>query len=120
MTRSALTSPASVGVALSLSDAYRQLRTGTVQRPARSRSRPAPAGPIPAVERHALAIRQSLRWAERAAREGDYDRALAWLDMIERVEGRLDDEWRHARDLWIAAWAAQTRHAHCRPRPGRR
>jgi len=110
--------PASVGVALSLSDAYRQLRAGAVRRPARSR--PAPAGRIPAVERHVLSIRQSLRWAERAAREGDYDRALAWLEMVERVEGRLDDEWRHARDVWVAAWAAQTAHGSCRPRAGRR
>ncbi|MFL5816826.1 MAG: hypothetical protein ACJ76L_04415 [Conexibacter sp.] len=109
--------PASVGVALTLSDAYRQLRSGAVRRPARPR--PAPAGRIPAVERHALSIRQSLRWAERAAHEGDYDRALAWLDTVERVEGCLGDEWRHARDMWIAAWAAQT-HGSCRPRPGRR
>jgi hypothetical protein len=85
-----------------------------------ARSRPAPAGRIPAVERHALSIRQSLRWAERAAREGDYDHALAWLEMVERVEGRLDDEWRHARDVWVAAWAEQTVHHPCRPRPGRR
>ncbi|HEV7774595.1 MAG TPA: hypothetical protein VGO48_15035 [Conexibacter sp.] len=110
--------PASVGVALSLSDAYRQLRAGTVRRP--TRPRPAPAGRIPAVERHALSIRQSLRWAERAAREGDYDRALAWLEMVERVEGRLDGEWRHARDVWVAAWAAQTAHGPRRPRSGRR
>jgi hypothetical protein len=110
--------PASVGVALSLSDAYRQLRAGTVRRPARPR--PMPAGRIPAVERHVLSIRQSLRWAERAAREGDYDRALAWLELVERVEGRLDDEWRDARDVWVAAWAAQTTHAPYRPQPGRR
>ena len=38
-------------------------------------SRPAPAARIPAAERHALAVRQSLRWAERAARERDYERA---------------------------------------------
>jgi hypothetical protein len=110
--------PASVGVALSLSDAYRQLRAGTVHRP--SRSLPAPAGRIPTVERQALSIRQSLRWAERAAREGDYDHALAWLETIERAEGRLDDRWRHARDVWVAEWAAQTAHRPYKPRPGRR
>jgi hypothetical protein len=110
--------PASVGVAPSLSDAHRQLRVGSVRRPARSR--PAPAGRIPAVERHALSIRQSLRWAERAAREGDYDRALSWLEMVERIEGRLDDQWRHARDVWVAAWTTQTVHGARRPRPGRR
>jgi hypothetical protein len=110
--------PASVGVARSLSDAYRQLRAGTVRSP--RQFRPMPAGRIPAVERHALSIRQSLRWAERVAREGDYDRALASLELVERVEGRLDEEWCHARDVWIAAWAAQTTHAPHRPRPGRR
>lgn len=110
--------PASVGVARTLSDAHRQVRAGALRRPARSR--PAPAGRIPSVERRALSIRQSLRWAERAAREGDYDRALAWLDMIERVDGRLGEEWRHAREVWVAAWAEQTTHGPCRPRPGRR
>ncbi|MBS1868477.1 MAG: hypothetical protein JSS99_02335 [Actinobacteria bacterium] len=81
--------------------------------------RAAPAGRISADERHALAIRQSLRWAQRAAREGDYDRALAWLRMVEYVEGRLGEQWRRAREGWTAAWAAQVAEQH-RRQPGRR
>jgi len=96
--------PPTVGVALSLTDAQSQLRRGTVRRP------PAPAAPaarLPAGERRALSVRQSLRWAERAAAEGDYERALSWLNIVERTEGRLDSHWRAARKLWTAAWAAQ-------------
>lgn len=110
--------PGSVGVALTLSDAHRQLLAGTLRHPARLR--PAPAGRIPTVERHALSTRQMLRWAARAAREGDYDGALAWLDLVEHADGCLDEDWRHVRAVWVAAWAGQTRHDPCRPRPGRR
>lgn len=66
-----------------------------------------PGGRIPDDERHALAVRQSLRWAERAAREGDYERALGWLRMVEQVDGRLDGAWRRRREEWRAAWTAQ-------------
>jgi len=96
--------PSTVGVAFSLSDAHAQLRRGTVHRP----SPPAaPAARLPTAERRALSTRQSLRWAERAAREGDYERALSWLNIVERTEGRLDPRWRAARKLWTAAWSAQ-------------
>ncbi|HEX7290349.1 MAG TPA: hypothetical protein VF250_04390 [Conexibacter sp.] len=96
--------PSSVGVALSLSDAHSQLRRGMVRRPAPPA---APAARLPAAERRALSVRQSLRWAERAARERDYERALSWLNMVERTEGRLDAHWSAARKLWTAAWTAQ-------------
>jgi hypothetical protein len=96
--------PSTVGVALSLSDAHGQLRRGTVRRPS---APAAPAARLPAVERRALSVRQSLRWAERAAYEGDYERALSWLSVVERTEGRLDAHWRAARKLWVAAWTAQ-------------
>jgi ABC-type transporter Mla MlaB component len=110
--------PGSVGVTSSLSDARRQLATGMVcHEPHR---RPGPGARIPATERHALAIRQSLRWAERAAREGDYERALSWLTMVERVEGRLTEEQQQQRKVWRAAWSAQVAAGPCRRRPGRR
>lgn len=92
--------PATVGVASSLSDAHAQLRAGTIRRPPRPA---APAARIPAGERRALAVRQSLRWAERAAREGDYERALSWLSTIEQTDGRLDEHWQAVRELWIVA-----------------
>lgn len=109
--------PASVGVTLSLTDAHRQLTTGIVRREARQR--PAPAARIPPADRHALAVRQSLRWAERAAREGDYERALSWLTVVERVDGSLSDEWRCRRDVWVAAWEAQTAQGPRQRPPGR-
>jgi hypothetical protein len=96
--------PATVGVARSLSDAHGQLRRGTLRRPTPPA---APAARLPPAERRALSARQSLRWAERAAREGDYERALTWLNMIERTDGHLDEHWRAARQRWSAEWAAQ-------------
>jgi hypothetical protein len=103
--------PASVGVSLSLSEAHRQLATGLLRH---ERRRAAPAARIPARERDALAVRQSLRWAERAAREGDYERALSWLTMVERVDGRLPEQWRRSREVWIAAWSRQSSIEACR------
>jgi hypothetical protein len=111
--------PASIGVARSLVDAHRQLASGIVYQRS-SRRPPAPAGRMPANERHALAIRQSLRWAQRAAREGDYERALGWLQAVERVEGQLAPEWSEAREIWTVALANQAAARPCRPRPSRR
>lgn len=89
--------PSSVGVALSLSDAHAQLRRGMVRRP----SPPAaPAARLPDAERRALSVRQSLRWAERAARERDYERALSWLSVVERTNGDLEPHWQAARKHW--------------------
>lgn len=79
-----------------------------------------PAGRMPAGERHVLAIRQSLRWAQRCAREGDYERALGWLAMVERIDGALPDPWPQMRTAWQAAWTAQSRRRPARgpgPRP---
>src|SRR6185312_8579200 len=77
---------------------------------ARRDGRHGAAGPgirIPFDERHALAVRQSLRWAERAASEGDYERALGWLRMVEQVDGALDPEWRQRRAQWRTDRTAQ-------------
>jgi hypothetical protein len=40
-------------------------------------------------KRHLLAIDRTVRWAEDAAAAGDVQEALAWLRVIEAVEGRL-------------------------------
>jgi hypothetical protein len=109
--------PAAVGVARSLSDAHRQLTSGLVRQ--QSRRAPAPAGRMPADERRALATRQALRWAQRAAREGDYERALGWLHTIEQAAGTLPTEWREVREAWTAASAAQAAAGPGSPRPGR-
>lgn len=94
--------PGWVGVAWTLSDARRQLSRGVARRDTRARR--GPGGGIPPSERSALAVRQSLRWAERSAREGDYERALAWLSQIERSEGALSSFWQQRRRDWLAAW----------------
>jgi len=73
------------------------------------RERAAPAARMSAGERHALALRQSLRLAQRCADVGDYDRALAWLSMIEFIERGLPDRWHTTREQWIAAREAQLR-----------
>lgn len=108
--------PAWVGVTLSLSDARRQLDTGIVRK---GRNRPGPGGMLPADQRHALEVRQSLRWAARSAREGDYERALTWLTMVERMEGALAEPWQERRRSWLAARQAQlAAPPHRRPGPG--
>jgi hypothetical protein len=90
--------PARIAVAWSLADARRLLVTEDGQR-----KRPAPAGTISPGDRHALAVRQALRWAAQAAAAGDYDRALRGLATIERVEGALPEDWQSRRQAWITA-----------------
>jgi len=96
--------PAWIGVTLSLSEARRQLDTGLVRHQPRRRAGPGAA--LAVGERHALEVRQALRWAERSSREGDYERALAWLAMVERIEGVLSEAWQQRRQVWQATWTA--------------
>ena len=90
--------PARIAVAWSLADARRLLVCEHGQR-----GRPVPAGTISPGDRHALAVRQALRWAAQAAGAGDYDRALRGLATIERVEGELPEGWQSRRQAWITA-----------------
>jgi hypothetical protein len=53
--------------------------------------------------RHELAVRQSLRWAELAAAEGDYPAALGWLATVKAIDGRLPDGWEERRHEWEGA-----------------
>lgn len=53
-------------------------------------------------ERHAAAVRQSVAWAEDAAREGDYAGALAWLATVEAVGGELSGALAARRRGWAA------------------
>jgi hypothetical protein len=57
--------------------------------------------------RHARAVAQSLRWADEAARNGDYDSALGWLHTIEAVRGGLEPAWEAKRAIWLAACSTQ-------------
>jgi hypothetical protein len=63
----------------------------------------AATGPLSPRDRHALAVRQALRWAEQAAGTGDYERALRALRTIERVDGQLPAPWQERRRAWTAA-----------------
>lgn len=107
-----------IRVADSLSGARRAL-----QAPRGRRGR-APAGPQVQPDHHALAVRQSLRWATLAAAEGDFDTALSWLANAEAAEGSLPAEWRRRRQAWtLARQGALTtrvhRHLHAPQRHGR-
>jgi hypothetical protein len=97
--------PGRVALAGSLSDARRLLGSHAVQRGARRR--PGPGSVISASERHALAVRQALRWAERSAGAGDYASALTALATIERVEDPLPPGWQERRQAWLLASRVQ-------------
>lgn len=94
--------PTSIPIAFSLEDARRlvsvRARRRDLHAPIRSDREV-----ISAANRHALAVRQALRWAAQAAAAGRYEAALRALDTMERIEGTLDGEWRERRQAWEAA-----------------
>jgi hypothetical protein len=52
---------------------------------------------------HEAALRLSLDFAEIDAREGDYEEALRWLGVAERLNVTLPAEYVERRDQWRAA-----------------
>lgn len=96
--------PTSVGIASSLEDARHLLAVKARRRTVHPASQ-SDSDVISAVNRHALAVRQALRWAAQAAATGDYEAALRALDTIERVEGALGPDWQERRQAWQAAAA---------------
>lgn len=70
------------------------------QRAASVQRRHGPAEAISPADRHELAVRQSLRWAETAAAEGDFARAVSWLATVEAIEGQLPAGWEQRRRAW--------------------
>jgi hypothetical protein len=56
-------------------------------------------------DRHGHAVRNTLRWADEAAAEGDVAAGLEWLATVEAVGEALPDEYRAKK----AAWSAQVR-----------
>jgi hypothetical protein len=72
---------------------------------ARSR-RPPLASTTERSQRHQAAVRQSVGWAEDAAREGDYAGALAWLATVEAVAGELPRGFEARRRSWAARMVA--------------
>ncbi len=73
--------PTGIAVVRTLDDARRLLALDR-SRPG-DRDRLAPGRGISEADRHALALRQSLRWAAAAAAEGDYETALTWLTTVD-------------------------------------
>lgn len=59
-------------------------------------------------ERHRVAVERSVGWAERAAAEGDFAEALAWLATIEAVGDRLPAGVDGKRRAWMRAARATT------------
>lgn len=53
--------------------------------------------------RHQAAVRQSLGWADAAARAGDHADALHWLDVVEAVGHELSAEDTAKREAWRRA-----------------
>jgi hypothetical protein len=52
---------------------------------------------------HLAAVRQSLAWADQAARAGDHADALQWLDVVEAVAHELPAEHAEGRSSWRRA-----------------
>ena len=52
---------------------------------------------------HLAAVRQSLDWADDAARAGDHADALHWLDVVEAVEHELPADYADKRESWRRA-----------------
>jgi hypothetical protein len=71
------------------------------QRATSGQVRHGPGEALSPADRHELAVRQSLRWAETAAAEGDFTRALSWLATVEAIEGRLPAGWEQRRRAWM-------------------
>ena len=52
---------------------------------------------------HLAAVRQSLGWADAAARAGDHADALHWLDVVEAVGDVLTADYTAKREAWRRA-----------------
>ena len=57
-------------------------------------------------DRRSPTVAMALDWAEVAAMLGDYRDALAWLDYVERIEGRVPNEYAERRRSWLTRTAA--------------
>ena len=67
--------------------------------------------------RHERAIEQTLTWARTAAAEGALGDALAWLRVVEVVDGALPPGWEPIKQLWAVMAGAQHADASARGGP---
>ncbi len=59
--------------------------------------------------RHTAAVRRTLKWADEAARAGDYKAALEWLAVIEAIGDELPPRYQLKREVWGASAPPQSR-----------
>ena len=52
-------------------------------------------------KRHQRAVARSLGFAQEAAGRRDFDDALAWLGVVDTVDGGLPPQWERARAYWL-------------------
>ncbi len=53
------------------------------------------------LDRHERAVQRTFGWAQEAASRGDLGEAVAWLTMLESLEGRLPPAWEAQRRRWV-------------------
>jgi len=53
------------------------------------------------VDRHPEAVTRTLSWADEAADRGDHHDALAWLAVIQAVDGTLPSIYETKRAAWL-------------------
>jgi len=54
------------------------------------------------LEQHERAVSNTLSWAREAARRGAFVDVLAWLQVIEVIDGCLPGGWHQTRESWRA------------------
>lgn len=67
-------------------------------------ARPDPTGDN-LIDGHPVAVARTLTWADEAADRGDHGDALAWLAVIEAVDGMLPSSYETKRAAWLHALA---------------
>jgi hypothetical protein len=72
-------------------------------------SAPPEAAGRSAADRHTMAVRRSLEWAQDSADRGDYADALGWLGVLEAIGERLPAMYQTRRKAWVHALAGTDR-----------
>lgn len=62
--------------------------------------------PVHPSERHAAAVRNSLRWAQDAADRSDYVDALGWINVLESIGEQIPAAYQAKRRAWYGQMIA--------------